>query len=149
MKDNFRLEYEKYVKYFSESWLWRKLKLETKSIGIGLTYPVLLLFYAFKRKDTPGWAKKIITGALGYFLLPFDIIPDPLLPIIGFTDDIMVLSAAMMVVTAYIDADVVQNARNKLTEWFGGYDVKQLEEIENAAKKKDKDAEDKEESKEE
>ncbi len=141
MKDNFRIEYDKYVKYFSESWLWRKLKMQTKSIGIGVSYPALLLFYTFKRKETPAWAKRTITGALGYFLLPFDIIPDPLLPIIGFTDDIMVLSAAMMVVTAYIDADVVENARNKLTEWFGAYDVKQLEEIENAAKKKDEGSE--------
>ncbi len=138
MKDNFKEGYGKYGKYFSENWLWSKLKKEAKAIGIGVTYPVLLLFYAFKRKDTPGWAKKVITGALGYFLFPFDLIPDPLLPIIGFTDDIMVLSAAMMVVTAYIDTAVVENAREKLTNWFGAYDSKQLDDIENAAKKNGK-----------
>ena len=79
----------------------------------------------------------VITGALGYFLIPFDIIPDPLIPIIGFTDDIIVLSVATMVVTSYIDTNVVEQARAKLTDWFGTYDVSKLEEIENAAKKGD------------
>jgi len=137
IKEHFKNNYEQYSKDFSENWLWKRLKNNAKSIGIGVIYPVLLLFYAFKRKDTPGWAKKVITGALGYFLIPFDIIPDPLIPIIGFTDDIIVLSVAMMVVTAYIDTDVVERARTKLTTWFGTYDASRLDEIDNAAKNGD------------
>ena len=78
----------------------------------------------------------MITGALGYFLVPFDLIPDPLIPIIGFTDDIVVLSIAMMVVTAYIDAEVVENARKKLTTWFGTYDAAELEKMEPKAEEK-------------
>ena len=135
IKEHFKNNYEQYSKHFSESWLWKRLINNAKSIGIGVIYPVLLLFYAFKRKDTPGWAKKVITGALGYFLLPFDLIPDPLIPIIGFTDDIIILSVAMMVVTAYIDINVVEQARAKLTDWFGTYDAAKLDEIENTAKK--------------
>lgn len=137
IKEHFKKNYEQYSKHFSENWLWKRLTNNAKSIGIGVIYPVLLLFYAFKKKDTPGWAKKVITGALGYFLIPFDIIPDPLIPIIGFTDDIIVLSVAMMVVTSYIDTNVVEQARAKLTQWFGTYDVSKLEEIENATKKGD------------
>ena len=53
----------------------------------------LWLYYAAQQPNTPVWAKTLIYGALAYFVLPFDAIPDVLLGL-GFTDDMAVLLAA-------------------------------------------------------
>ena len=46
------------------------IKQILKKGGTRLLYSALLLFYAFKRKDLPAWAKSIVIGALGYLLSP-------------------------------------------------------------------------------
>lgn len=119
---------KKYISNFSEIKLWDKLKNYARQAGLKAVYMVLLLFYAFKRKETPAWARSIITGVLGYFIAPIDIIPD-LGPIIGYTDDIGMLSFGLVTIAAYINKDVREKARGKLSSWFGEYDPKELEEV--------------------
>ena len=46
----------------------------------------LILFYCLKDRDTPTWAKGVIVGALGYLILPADLIPD-ILPGAGYGDE--------------------------------------------------------------
>lgn len=46
----------------------------------------LVLYHCLRDKDTPVWAKGVITGALGYLILPTDLVPD-LLPGAGYGDD--------------------------------------------------------------
>ena len=75
------------------------------------------LYYAAQREDTPAWAKAVIYGALGYFILPLDAIPD-VMPGIGYTDDLGVLGAAITTVASYIDDSVKELAREKIAEWF-------------------------------
>ena len=60
--------------------------------------------------------KMVIYGALGYFISPIDVIPD-FIPVVGFTDDIGVLAAA--VAASYIDAEAKAKADAKLAGWFG------------------------------
>ena len=86
---------------------------KTKSV-----YIILLMFYAFKDGDVPGWAKNIIFGAFGYLLSPIDSIPD-LTPIIGMTDDISVLSFALVTIACYINDEVRLKARNKMDDYLG------------------------------
>ncbi len=81
-------------------------------------YTALLLFYAYRRPETPLWAKNIVIGALGYLIAPIDWLPD-LTPIIGFTDDIGVLSFGLVAVAAYVNAGVKEKARTQLRRWFG------------------------------
>ncbi len=119
---------EKYKNRFSEFRFWMKLKTYARQAGIKTVYTALLLFYAYQRKETPSWAKNIIIGVIGYFIAPIDIIPD-LTPIIGYTDDIGMLSFGLVTIACYIDKDVKQNARTKLTKWFGEYDENDLIEI--------------------
>ncbi|MDV7402173.1 DUF1232 domain-containing protein, partial [Arthrospira platensis SPKY1] len=66
-----------------ERQLWNKIKRFAKAAGVKTVYSVLLLFYAFQRKETPAWAKNIILGALAYFISPLDFLPD-LTPVFGF-----------------------------------------------------------------
>lgn len=120
--------FKAYIGNFSVSGLWEKLSNYAKQAGLKTVYSALLLFYAYRRKDTPSWAKNIILGTLGYFLAPFDAIPD-LSPIIGYTDDIGVLSFGLVTIAAYVNKDVRENARERLKSWFGEYDPKELESV--------------------
>jgi len=93
--------------------------------GISITYSALLLYYAYKRSDTPIWAKRIITGAFGYLLAPLDALPD-FTPFLGFTDDFSVLSYGLVTLAAYVDMEVRIQARKTLTSWLGKVDLDQL-----------------------
>ena len=120
----------KYKKAYSERKLWRKIQKHGKSVGVRTIYPVLLLFYAFQRKETNARAKGIIIGTLGYFLTPLDFIPD-LNPFLGFNDDLSVVGFALVLVACYIDESVRTKARGKLSTWFGEYDATIVEKIDN------------------
>ncbi len=113
---------------FKERQLWNKLKRFAQSAGVKTVYSVLLLFYAFQRKDTPSWAKNIILGSLAYFLSPLDFVPD-LTPIFGFTDDFGVLSFGLVTIACYIDAEVRQKSRERLSSWFNHISDSDLTEV--------------------
>ena len=82
-------DFSKYAKGFSESKFWDKLAAFAKSAGLKVVAAALLLYYVLKSEDTPRADKAKIVGALGYFILPVDIIPD-FIPVAGFTDDLLV-----------------------------------------------------------
>jgi uncharacterized membrane protein YkvA (DUF1232 family) len=69
-------------------------------------------FCAFDR-STPRQVQVALIGALAYFVLPFDAIPD-VLPLIGFTDDAAVLATAIRLVAAHIRPNHRQAARELL-----------------------------------
>ena len=119
---------DKYKKQDSEPKLWKKIKGYGRKAGIKVVYTALLLFYAYKRKDTPQWAKNIVIGALGYFVSPIDIIPD-LTPLLGYTDDIGVLTFGLITIAAYVNVDVKMQAKDKLGAWFGEYDEAEIIDI--------------------
>lgn len=58
-------------------------------------------YYCAIDRDTPLRAKGIILAALAYFIMPFDAIPD-MLAVVGFTDDIAVITAALAMIRAHI-----------------------------------------------
>lgn len=109
-----------YQKYYKETELWKKLSRVGKKVGIKAVYAVLLLFYASVSKQTSLRDKVIIYGALGYFVLPLDLIPDALgLP--GYSDDLKALLLALKNVWQNITPEVQAKARARLTDWFGHF----------------------------
>jgi uncharacterized membrane protein YkvA (DUF1232 family) len=78
---------------------WAKVK----RVGAGLPFAEDLLsaYYCAFDRDTPLQVKAALIGALAYFVLPFDAIPD-VLPVIGFTDDAAVLATAIRLVAGSI-----------------------------------------------
>ncbi len=58
-------------------------------------------YYCAFDRDTPRHVQAALIGALAYFILPFDIVPD-MLPLLGFTDDAAVLAAAIKLVAGHI-----------------------------------------------
>lgn len=103
---------------YSESSFWKKIKSSALKAGENVIEMALRLYYAAQQSDTPAWAKATIYGALAYFISPIDAIPD-ITPVIGYADDVGVMTAALATVSAYINEDVKEKARKKLKDWFG------------------------------
>ena len=57
---------------------------------------LLAAYYCAFDKETPRHVQAALLGAVAYFILPFDFMPD-MLPILGFTDDAAVLAFAFQV----------------------------------------------------
>lgn len=62
---------------------------------------VVSVYFAARDPETPVAAKGVMMGALAYFVLPFDAIPDVLAGI-GFTDDAAVITAVIATLGANI-----------------------------------------------
>jgi uncharacterized membrane protein YkvA (DUF1232 family) len=105
-------------KAYSEEKLWNKLVKFGKKAGSSVVYACLLLFFTLQKPEVPMKTKTIIVGALGYFILPLDLIPD-FAAGIGFTDDLGALGIALIQVAMHIDDDIKGKAKGKLQEWFG------------------------------
>ena len=117
---------EKYSSHYNENDLWEKLQKFAKKAGIKVTYAALLLYYVLKNPATSSKDRAKIIGALGYFILPIDLIPD-FIPIAGYTDDLAALVWGVYCVIKGITPDVKAQAAIKLHEWFGDFDDKELD----------------------
>ncbi len=109
---------QQHGKHFSEEGLWNKIKKYSKKAGSSAIYAVLLLYYVLQKEEVPKKEKALILGALGYFIIPLDLIPDVAAGV-GYADDIGALIAALVRVSMYIDEDVKNQAKVKLQNWFG------------------------------
>ena len=70
-------------------------------------------FYAATDPMTPAWVKATLVGALAYFVLPFDGVPDFIVAL-GYTDDLAVLLGAMRAVGSHITNAHRERARATL-----------------------------------
>lgn len=70
-------------------------------------------YYCALDANTPRKVKMVLFGALGYFVLPVDAIPDVLAGF-GFTDDATVLATALAVVGSHIQDHHRRAARQLL-----------------------------------
>jgi len=107
-----------YAGNYSTSNLWSKLASVAKQLGKKTTWYVLLLHYTLQSGDVSVGNKAIIMGALGYLILPIDLIPD-VIPVLGLTDDAAAIKLAYDTVKASITPDIERKASDKLCQWFG------------------------------
>jgi len=93
----------------------RRFWIKFKRVAAQLPFAEDLLsaYYCAFDKQTPRHVQAALLGALAYFILPFDFIPD-MLPVLGFTDDAAVLATAIRLVAAHITAEHRQAARAAL-----------------------------------
>lgn len=110
-------EIKKYERNYSDSGFWKKMAKFALKIGKPVVYDALLLYYLLKSPACPIQQKTLILGALGYLILPVDLIPDAI-PVLGFTDDASALVAVIKVVKNNITPEIENQAREKLAEWF-------------------------------
>ncbi|MBQ9288202.1 MAG: DUF1232 domain-containing protein, partial [Bacteroidaceae bacterium] len=112
----------------SEGEFWEKLKKFAKKMGIKVVYLALLLYYVLTCDTVSREDKLKILGALGYLILPIDLIPDSI-PVLGFSDDLAALLWAYHSVQANVNEQIEQKAKSKLHEWFGEFDEEELKSI--------------------
>lgn len=107
-----------YITSYNESHFWQKLTRYASVAGREVVQRALWLFYAAQSPDTPRWARTAIYGALGYFIFPLDAIPD-FAPLVGYTDDLGVLAAALATVSMYVTDDIKRRSQQQVDKWFG------------------------------
>lgn len=117
---------EKYSGNYSEEGLWNKLAKFAKKAGIKVVNVTLLLYYVLTCDEVEQKDKLLIMGALGYLILPLDLIPDSI-PGLGFTDDLAALLYAYNSVKAHVTPDMEEKAKKQLQEWFGEFDDQDIE----------------------
>ena len=113
--ENFRSEY-------SEQGLRDKLTRIARKAGAKVVYAVLVAYYAVQSDALSFSDKAKLYGALGYFILPVDLIPDTILAM-GYTDDMAALLYVLRTVSTNIPPETKRKAEQKLREWFGSEDV--------------------------
>src|SRR4051812_38845043 len=74
---------------------------------------LLAAYYCAFDRTTPLQVQAALLGALAYFVLPFDAVPD-VLPLLGYSDDAAVLVAAMRLVATHIRPEHREAARRAL-----------------------------------
>ena len=90
---------------------WTKLK--RVAARLPFAEDLLSAYYCAFDKQTPRHVQAALLGAIAYFILPFDFIPD-MLPVLGYTDDAAVLATAIRMVAAHIKPEHHEAARAAL-----------------------------------
>jgi uncharacterized membrane protein YkvA (DUF1232 family) len=93
----------------------RRFWIKFKKVVAKLPFAEELLaaYYCAFDKQTPRHVQASLLGALAYFILPFDFMPD-MLPILGFTDDAAILATAIRIVATHITPEHREAARAAL-----------------------------------
>jgi uncharacterized membrane protein YkvA (DUF1232 family) len=94
-----------------EQRFWRKVRRVVARIPFA--EDLLAAYYCAFDRATPLAVKATLVGAIAYFVLPVDAIPD-VLPILGFTDDAAVLTTALRLVASHVTPEHRTLAQEKL-----------------------------------
>jgi len=81
-----------------------------KSLGNSIKKELIIYKLVLKDKRTPLLAKLLIWLAVGYLLMPFDLIPD-FIPLIGQIDDIIIVPALIYFSLKLIPEGVIEEYR--------------------------------------
>jgi len=114
-----------YEQNYSDDKLMDKLARFGRNAGAKVVYNALLLFYVLRSDKVPSGEKGLIIGALGYLILPIDLIPD-FMPVVGFGDDLAALILVIGKVRQYITPAIREQAFAKLRQWFPSIDKKDI-----------------------
>src|SRR6476620_9331022 len=74
---------------------------------------LLAAYYCAFDRDTPLQVKAALIGALAYFVLPFDVLPD-MMPLLGFADDAAVLATALRLVASHMKPEHREAAKRAM-----------------------------------
>lgn len=124
---NLPKDIEKYQEHYDEGKFGNKLTKVARKAGSKLVYALLLLYYVLRSSSVTNADKAKIYGALGYFILPLDILPD-FIPMAGYTDDLTAVVWALHTVWKNITPEIRAQAATKTREWFGDFDQTSVDE---------------------
>jgi uncharacterized membrane protein YkvA (DUF1232 family) len=98
---------------------WPKLRRVASSLPFA--EDLLAAYYCAFDRDTPRHVQMTLIGAIAYFVLPFDAIPD-MLPLLGFTDDAAVVAGVLRLVVAHITPAHRDAARDAIARGLNAAD---------------------------
>ena len=88
-----------------------------RQAGRTLAQPTLEAMEMLLDASTPPQAKLTILAALTYLVMPLDLVPD-LIPVAGFSDDLVALTAVIGLRSNHMTPQIRERARRKLDRWF-------------------------------
>lgn len=109
----------KFKQYFSS--FNRRIKLLKRDIGA--------LYLAYRRSDTPLYAKLVSFLVVAYAFSPIDLIPD-FIPVLGYIDDLILVPLGIILAIKLIPNDIMIECRKqsenifketKSQNWIVGY----------------------------
>ena len=87
------------------------------SAGRTLALPALEAFEILIEPSIPSQVRMSMLAALTYLIMPMDLVPD-LVPIAGFSDDLVALTAVISLWSSHITPEIRNKARRKLDRWI-------------------------------
>ena len=90
-----------------------KLRQKAKAIKAD----VLALWFAYRDKRTPWYAKLLTAMVVGYAFSPIDLIPD-FIPVLGYVDDAILLPLGILAAIRLIPKEVLADSRVKARIWL-------------------------------
>ncbi len=84
-----------------------------KSLGKQLKREFAVYRLVLKHPQTPWIAKLFLGLAVGYLLLPFDLIPD-FIPVIGQLDDVVIIPVLLYLALLFIPKWIIQSCREQV-----------------------------------
>lgn len=112
------IELTTYKNYFNNQSFFDKVKSLGKKAGENLLIPVLILWFLIKDKQIPFKTRLIFISALGYFIIPSDLISD-FIPALGFADDLSFITYALSQGRKYITPKIMDEAKAKSKSILG------------------------------
>lgn len=92
-----------------------KIRLQLKQIAQRLKRELAFYQLILRHPRTPKLAKFLLWLAIGYVLLPFDLIPD-FLPVIGQLDDLIIVPGLIYLALKVIPDTLIQECRAQIKE---------------------------------
>ena len=94
--------------------VFRKVLLKA---GRTLAKPALEAFEMILDTSTPPKARLTMLAAITYLIMPLDLVPD-IIPVAGFSDDLVALTAVISLWSNHITPQIQARAKRKLDKWF-------------------------------
>ena len=85
--------------------------------GRTIAKPALEAFEMILDTSTPAQARVSLIAALTYLIMPVDLMPD-FVPVAGFSDDLVALTAVISLWGQYMSPEIRLRARRKLDIWL-------------------------------
>ena len=85
--------------------------------GKTIAKPALEVFEMALDPSTPPQARVSLMAALAYLIMPFDLFPD-FMPVIGFSDDFVALTAVLSIWSQYMTPAIRARVQKKLDRLF-------------------------------
>jgi uncharacterized membrane protein YkvA (DUF1232 family) len=103
---------------YADVTFWEKLRKHNAQAGPQLVHKALVLYYTMNNPKTPNRIKASIMGALAYFILPLDAVPDTIIGV-GYLDDLGVIAWAYDTTFNHINEAALKDASRAWTKFVG------------------------------